>query len=126
MNMINMHLPMDMPDRKLAERCLELYHHSFACHVFPAVDPIRFRTTIATAYSQSSASPSYQVYNAQACVYAFLAFTSFFEFGEAAKMSANAEEYALKAHRILTVCCLDTAVETLQAASMMVCNSPFL
>lgn len=112
----------ELPDRRIVEAYLDLYQHAFTCHIFPVVDPLRFRNTIAVAYAPKSASSSYQEYNAQACVYAFLAFLSFFNFGDHVGQIANADEYALKAHEILTVCCLDVSVEMLQAASLLVIN----
>jgi hypothetical protein len=120
----------DLPDREMVEICLDAYQHSFACHVFPVVDPIRFRSTVATAYSQSygkSTRPStYQEYSAHACVAAFLAFVSFFNFGDNVNPIANADEYALNGHRIVTACCLDISIETLQVATMLVCGTPLL
>lgn len=109
-----------MPDRRIIEKYLDLYHHSFACHVFPVVDPARFKKTLDTAYSLSGTDENHKFYSAQACVYAFLAFTSFFNFEDTTYPIENPDDYALKAHRLLSVCCLDVCIETLQGSSMMV------
>lgn len=115
----------ELPDRHLVERYVELYQRSFASHVFPVVDPIRFRGTIATAYahiSQTAIPSTYQELSAQACIYAFLALSSIFNYGDDVPVIGAPDDYASKAQWMLTVCCLDVSIETLQLASMLVIN----
>ncbi|EUC46996.1 hypothetical protein COCMIDRAFT_91352 [Bipolaris oryzae ATCC 44560] len=115
----NVHLPIAMPDRQVVEKCLALFRKSFLCCVFPLVDPIRFQTAISVAYSSTSGDPFGNVHNAQACVFAFLAFASFFNVCESVKISSNAERYSWTAHRILTTYTRPVTVETLQTSCML-------
>lgn len=118
MSTVNEHLTTDMPDRCLVETYLELYQHSTACHIFPIVDVAQFRKTVATAYSNEL--PTHEKYNAVACIYAFLAFSSFFSFSDTAQAISNSDEYASRGHRVLTNFCFDVSFEPLQAATLLV------
>lgn len=118
-NVVNVHLPINMPDRQVVEKCLALYRESFLCCVFPLVDPVRLETTISAAYSSTLGDPSDDVYNAQACIFAFLAFVSFFNVCQSVKITSNAEKYSWTAHRILTTYTLHMTVETLQTSCML-------
>jgi hypothetical protein len=113
-------LPIQMPNRTVPERYLAVYEKSFACHIFPSVDPIRFRTTIETAYAKPGTLTDQERLSAQACIYSFLAFSSFLNSESAANDSFSSEEYAWKAYYLLGLCCFDVSIETLQAGSMMV------
>ncbi|XP_014558859.1 hypothetical protein COCVIDRAFT_35910 [Bipolaris victoriae FI3] len=115
----NVHLPIDMPDRQVVEKCLTLFRESFLCRVFPVVDPVRLQTAISAVYSSTSSDPVGDISNAQACIFGFLAFVSFFNVCKSVKIASNAEKYSWTAHRILTTYMRPVTVETLQTSCML-------
>ncbi|KAJ6197855.1 fungal-specific transcription factor domain-containing protein [Bipolaris maydis] len=118
-DVVNVHLPIAMPDRQVVEKCLALYCESFLCCIFPVVDPVRLQTTISAAYSSTSGASSDDIHNAQACVFAFLAFVSFFNVYQSVNITSDAEKYSWTAHRILMTYTRPVTAETLQTSCML-------
>ncbi|GAB1215274.1 hypothetical protein ATERTT37_004460 [Aspergillus terreus] len=66
----------ELPDRNVVERHFDLYQSSLMQRIFPVVDTVLFSETIKAAYQQPYASLAGQS-DKRACVFAFLAFSSF-------------------------------------------------
>lgn len=71
---LQMYDVLELPDRSIVERYLDVWHSSILRLVFPLVEVSLFRRTIATAYRQLRTDFQSEAISSRACIYAFLAF----------------------------------------------------
>ncbi|KAK9772248.1 hypothetical protein SCAR479_11103 [Seiridium cardinale] len=107
----------DLPDRKVTEEYFSVFSITPIRFVFPIVDPVLFRDTVAAAYEHGGKLPNPDHATAKACVFSFLSIVSLMETSlEATPIDSDA--CALKAQYLLPRVLVVASVDALQVALM--------
>ncbi|KAL4947239.1 C6 zinc finger domain protein [Aspergillus filifer] len=93
------HIP--LPDKTLLLEQLSVFRASVFCQLFPIIDPFCFEYTVRTAYNNDLSDISPGVSSAKACIFAFMAFSSFFTIQPHQDTIVDADELAMQAHDLL-------------------------
>ncbi|KAK6062577.1 C6 transcription factor, partial [Seiridium cupressi] len=107
----------ELPDRRVIEEYFSVFSMTPIRFVFPIVDSVLFRDTVAAAYEPGGKLPSPDHATAKACVFSFLSIVSLMETSlEATPIDSDA--CALKAQYLLPQVLVVASVDALQVALM--------
>ncbi|KAL4935384.1 hypothetical protein BDV06DRAFT_207127 [Aspergillus oleicola] len=113
-------LPQILPDIHVLRQLLEKYKASISYRLFPVVNMACFEYTIRAAYEQELSNISPSVLSAKACVFAFMALSSFIACWSQSEAIAYTDKYAREVSKIMPVLIQESVtLDGLQAILML-------
>ncbi|KAL4790447.1 hypothetical protein BDV19DRAFT_333784 [Aspergillus venezuelensis] len=114
------YLPQTLPDIHVLRQLLERYKASISYRLFPAINFKCFEYTIRAAYEQELSDISPSVLSAKACVFAFMALSSFIACWSQSEAIAYTDKYAREVSKIMPVLIQESVtLDGLQAILML-------
>ncbi|KAF4345221.1 transcriptional activator Mut3p [Fusarium beomiforme] len=108
-----------LPDRSIVEQGIYWFQNSAFRLVFPAIDTVLFRDTVAVAYEPCEGRLSLERICAKGCVLAFLAIMCIFNGDSTWRPIVDSDECAVKAHYLLSDMVQNANIVTLQTVFML-------
>ncbi|KAH7159283.1 hypothetical protein DER46DRAFT_509070 [Fusarium sp. MPI-SDFR-AT-0072] len=109
----------ELPDRSIVEQGIYWFQNCAFRLVFPAIDTVLFRDTVAIAYEPCEGPLSLERISAKGCVLAFLAIMCIFNGDSTWRPIVDSDECAVKAHYLLSDMVENANIVTLQTVFML-------
>lgn len=110
----------DLPDRAIVEQALDGYLNAACRLIFPIVDPVLFRETIADAYEDDDGQVPLARLTSRCCVFAFLSIAILFRTSSKEIPQLDSDMFAMHAHHYMADVMEENSVVGLQAMFMLV------